>query len=348
MSPCVLSVAYPFAFIGAQAVGGAEQILTLLEAELAALGYRSMMIAREGSTCAGQLFATPVPAGIITPEVRRRVRAAHQDNIRRALEAGSVDLVHMHGVDFHEYSIPESIPVLVTLHLPPFWYPETIWTLPPNYTLQCVSELERLACPPEHQARVVVVSNGVPVSSSPRLRKRNFALLLSRICPEKNLHEGLDAARLARVPALLAGEAFPYEEHVRYLNQEIKPRLGHDAHLIGPVTGTRKRRLLAAARCLLLPTLAPETSSLTAMEALAAGTPVIAYRSGAIPEIVEDRRTGFLVNNAAEMAEAIRHLEELSPAECRAAAASRFSLRRMIDSYRVLYNRIMAEAEIYA
>jgi glycosyltransferase involved in cell wall biosynthesis len=306
MSPCVLSVAYPFAFIGAQAVGGAEQILTLLEAELAALGYRSMMIAREGSTCAGQLFATPVPPGIITPEVRRRVRAAHQENIHRALKAGSVDLVHMHGVDFHEYNIPESIPVLVTLHLPPFWYPEAIWTLPPNYTLQCVSELERLACPLEHQARVVVVTNGVPVSSSPRLRKRNFALLLSRICPEKNLHEGLDAARLARVPALLAGEAFPYEEHVRYLNQEIRPRLGHNAHLVGPVTGTRKRRLLAAARCLLLPTLAPETSSLTAMEALVTGTPVIAYRSGAIPEIVEHGRTGFLVNNMAEMAEAIR------------------------------------------
>jgi glycosyltransferase involved in cell wall biosynthesis len=173
-------------------------------------------------------------------------------------------------------------------------------------------------------------------------------LLLSRICPEKNLHEGLDAARLARVPVLLAGEASQYEAHVRYLNQEIKPRLGHGARLLGPVSGTRKRRLLAAARCLLLPTVAPETSSLTAMEALAAGTPVIAYRSGAIPEIIEDGRTGFLVNNATEMAEAIQHAGEISPAVCCAAAASRFSLQRMIDSYRALYTRIMAEATIYA
>jgi len=348
MSPSVLSVAYPFAFVGAQAVGGAEQILTSIEAELVALGYRSMMIAREGSTCAGRLFPTPVPAGMITPEVRRSVAAAHQENINRALEANSVDLVHMHGIDFHEYRIPAFVPVLVTLHLPPSWYPEAIWKSAPNYTLQCVSELERLACPPERRARVVVVENGVAVSSSPRLRKRNFALLLSRICPEKNLHEGLDAARLARVPVLLAGEASQYEAHVRYLNQEIKPRLGQGARLLGPVSGTRKRRLLAAARCLLLPTVAPETSSLTAMEALAAGTPVIAYRSGAIPEIVEDGRTGFLVNNATEMAEAIQHAEEISPAVCCAAAASRFSLQRMIDSYRALYTRIMAEVAIYA
>jgi glycosyltransferase involved in cell wall biosynthesis len=346
MSLSILSVAYPFAPVGSRAVGGAEQILTSLEAEVARLGYRSTVVAREGSTCAGRLFATHVPAGMITPEIRRAVTAAHQESIRRAFETGRIDLVHMHGIDFHEYRIPAPVRVLVTLHLPPGWYPESIWTLPDNYTLQCVSETQRLACPPEHRSRVVVVENGVPLpaAGSPKLRKRSFALLLSRICPEKNLHEGLDAARLAGVPALIAGETFPYEEHVRYMQKQIKPRLGHGTRWLGPVSGARKRRLLATARCVLLPTVAAETSSLAAMEALATGTPVVAYRSGAIPEIVEDGKTGFLVNNTNEMGEAIRHVQEISPAACRAAAQSRFSLQRMVADYCALYDRIMADA----
>ena len=342
MSPTILSVAYPFARVGPAAVGGAEQILTWLEAELPARGFHSVVLAREASTAAGTLLETPVPEGTLTPELRQTVTRAHAENLRRALDTHPVDLVHMHGIDFIEYPVPASIPVLVTLHLPPAWYPETIWRLPSNYHLQCVSETQRLACPPHLRDRLLVIPNGVPILERPSvLTKRRFALMLARICPEKNLHIGLDAARLAGMPVLLGGEVFPYEDHLRYLREQISPRLHAGARWPGALNGRRKQRLLETAHCLLLPTLAPETSSLVAMEAIAAGTPVLAFPSGAIPEIVDHGRTGFLVHTTDEMAAAIAQAGRLDPATCRATARERFPLSRMIDRYTDAYRQLL-------
>ncbi len=340
MSLHILSIAYPFAPTGPCAVGGAEQVLTVVEEHLVTRGLHSTVVACSGSAAAGRLISSDVPPGLITPERREQVTEAHQRGIDRAVAAG-VDLIHMHGIDFHRYRVPAQVPVLVTLHMPPAWYPEQIWHLPPNYQLQCVSELQRLACPAYLRDRLPVVTNGVALPSIAPQRKRRFALLLSRICPEKNLDAGLDAARQAGLPVLLAGSTFPYEEHLRYLREEIEPRLGRQARLLGPVTGARKQRLLAAARCLLIPSLAPETSSLIAMEALAAGTPVIAYRSGALPEIVEDGRTGFLVDNVDAMAAAITRFDAVEASACRAAAAARFPAARMVDEYLALYARML-------
>ncbi len=341
----VLSIAFPFAAVGPASVGGAEQILAILEAGLVAQGLRSVVVAQAGSQVAGTLLATPGASGILTEAARTQVEAAHQANIDRALESFPVHLVHMHGIDFHRYRLPSHLPVLVTLHLPPSWYPESIWSLPPHIQLQCVSESQRKACPEAVRDRLRVVANGVSLPPVTPTRKRSFALLLSRICPEKNLHIALDAARLARVPVLLAGQVFPYPDHLRYFEEQIRPRLGPHSRYIGPVGGPAKQRLLASARCLLLPTLAPETSSLVAIEALAAGTPVVAFPSGAIPEILEDGRTGFLVHDAPTMAAALARVSTLDPEACRAAARERFSAARMLHEYLALYasltNRIL-------
>ena len=104
---------------------------------------------------------------------------------------------------------------------------------------------------------------------------------------------------------LIGGEVFPYEAHRRYFATEIRPFLGPRAHFLGPVGWARKRRLLNAARCLLAPSLVAETSSLVAMEAIACGTPVIAFPDGALADIVEPGVTGYLVGDAHEMARAI-------------------------------------------
>jgi glycosyltransferase involved in cell wall biosynthesis len=137
---------------------------------------------------------------------------------------------------------------------------------------------------------------------------------------------------------------FPYPEHESYYRKEIEPRLDGWRRFIGPIGGARKRRLLAAARCVLLPSLVAETSSLVAMEALAAGTPLIAYPSGALREIVEHGRTGFLVSSPQEMAEAIRSVGNLRSADCRESAMRRFPAERMCSRYLAVYEEMAARA----
>ncbi len=358
--PVVLSVAFPYATVGARAVGGAEVICSQMEAAVGSMGFRSLVVAHSASEPNGALYGTEVPAETITEDVRALAEERQQRNIELALAEWPVALVHMHGLDFWRYRVPAEIPVLVTLHLPPSWYPEAIWALPPNYHLVCVSETQWRACPAEHRDRVAVVENGVEIPPADRLRSDGrYALMLARICPEKNLHTGLDAARLAEMPAMLGGEVFPYPTHEQYFREEIEPRLtaesrAHErrtgaeetsptARFLGRVSRDEKLRVLSRAACLLLPSLAPETSSLVAMEAMAAGVPVIAMKVGALPEIVEDGRTGFLITPGEQaterMAEAIRRVPELDRATCRAVAEQRFPLRQMLDGYGVLYRR---------
>jgi glycosyltransferase involved in cell wall biosynthesis len=136
---------------------------------------------------------------------------------------------------------------------------------------------------------------------------------------------------------VIAGEVFGYPAHQRYHHDEIVPRLGRHCRFVGAAGFARKRRLLAAARCLLVPSLAPETSSLVALEALASGTPVVAFRSGALPEIVESGHTGFLVDSVTEMTAAIEESAALAAQTCRRRVAERFSLAAMIEGYLALY-----------
>ncbi len=364
----VLSVAFPFAPVGPDAVGGAEQVLSALDLELTQAGHRSIVLACEGSETTGQLVAVPSPnplpkregsflpplplgeegaSGRIDDAARARVHQAMRAALAQILRRERVDIVHMHGIDFHAYLPPPGPPALATLHLPPAWYPAG--SLPPKRPdtwVNAVSSAQDRALRALTDSQTVLPSipNGVPVDrlAASRHAQRGFALMLGRICPEKGQHLGMDAARLAGVSLLLAGAVFPYPAHQAYFRGEVVARLDRNRRFLGPIGFARKRRLLHAARCLLVPSLASETSSLVAMEALACGTPVIAFRVGALPEIVEHGVTGFLVRDVAEMASAIRQAPAIDPEHCRRTARTRFSLNLMSEAYLRLYGHLTA------
>lgn len=339
----ILSVGYGFAPVTADPAGGSEQVLAALDRALTGTGHRSRVVACDGSAVTGELIAFPaVDHATLNEADRAAVHAAMRERIAAAIAAERPDLIHLHGLDFAEYLPAPGPPVLATLHLPIDWYPDAA-TRParPRTYLQPVSA-NQAARASDAVPLIEPVPNGVDLDQYRPAPKRDYALVLGRMAPEKGFHDAIDAAKLADVALLAAGKLFPYDLHRRYFAEDVEPRLDERRRWIGPAAGAHKRRLIAEARCLLVPSSAAETSSLVAMEGLASGTPVIAYRSGALPDIVEHGLTGFIVDDVAEMAAAIGRLGEIDPAECRRAACERFPLSRTVERYFDLYARLAA------
>jgi glycosyltransferase involved in cell wall biosynthesis len=341
MKLTVLNVAYPLAPVGPHEVGGAEQILSRLDRALTTAGHNSIVIATSGSTVYGRHVPIQQAPARYDQNAITCARQSCREALQEVLSSHDIDLVHMHGVDFAEYLPPSDVPVLATLHLPVDWYSShALWPVRPATWLHCVSQTQHETCPPS-SCLIEPIANGVTIEDGPFAEKSRYALVLGRICPEKGVHIALNAALRAGVPLVIAGKIFPYPAHLEYFEHAVKPRLDSAHRYVGPVGGRKKHHILAAARCLIVASLVPETSSLVAMEALAAGTPVVAFATGALPEVIDHGETGFLVSDEDEMVAAIKNIDRLSPQACRAAASKRFDVRHMVDRYFAAYERIV-------
>jgi len=335
----ILSVAYPLIPVGPDASGGAEQILFLVERAIAAAGHDSIVIAAAGSQVSGTLIPTPLMKGEITDDVRRQAQQIHQRCIEQSLDEQSIDLIHFHGLDFYSYQPASAVPKLATLHLPLAWYPDSIFSRH-DIALNCVSDSQARTAPDSSPLSVILNGIDLDCYNKPRGTKE-FLLWFGRICPEKGTHIALEIAHRLNLPMVVAGPVHPFRDHQVYFSSRVEPLLDSEHRYIGPIGLEQKTQLLAEARCLLIPSLAPETSSLAAMEAISSGTPVVAFRSGALPEVVEDGLTGFIADSEDEMAAAVAKTDSISTEVCRERARLRFDARRMANDYRCLYERVI-------
>jgi glycosyltransferase involved in cell wall biosynthesis len=332
----VLNIAYPFAPVAPATAGGAEQVLAMIDEALVTDGHRSLVLAAEGSQVTGELIVAGAVPSQLDGADRSEFRPRYKDRLISILRTQQVDVVHFHGLDFAEYFPDLGRQYLATIHLPPTWYSPETFELPVRFVW--VSRDQYCASGARGGE---LIPNGICLEHLyPESTREDYVAAIGRICPEKGYHLALDAATACRRRLMLAGQAFPYPEHQTYFDVEIRPRLRGGHVFLGPVVGSSKRTLLARAHCVVIPSQVRETSSLVAMEALACGTPVVAMRVGALPEIVEHGRTGWLVGKPEDLPEAIEAAGQIRSADCRAAAEERFSARNMTVAYIRLYERL--------
>jgi glycosyltransferase involved in cell wall biosynthesis len=347
---CVLYVAYPLLPISEHSAGGAEQMLLAVEREMHFRGHGSTVAACAGSQVAGELFATGDGADHTDQFERRSHEQTHSIlNWLRGGAARRFDLIHDMSGSFWQHAEGLSIPVMATLHLPPQLYKHANFSMIPNcVSFNCVSQSQM--CEFRDLPRVLgVAPNGIPVDkfSQPivSIESREYFLWLGRICEEKGAHTALDVAHAAGVKLILAGTVYPFLYHQKYFAREIIPRLkraGNKAKYVPQPTFAEKVDLIRNARALLITSEVNETSSVVAMEAAACGTPVVALRRGALPEVVAEGVTGCLVDQADEMARAISRVKEIEPADCRAYAQQHYSASHMADAYEELYRKLIS------
>ncbi len=182
-----------------------------------------------------------------------------------------------------------------------------------------------------------VVRNGIDVKRFPLGRRRaDYVMWLGRICPEKAPHLAIDAAKKAGVPIIVAGQVYPFAWHQQYWEREVKPRIDHDkVRFVELPSFDEKVKLLSEARALLVTSQVEETTSLVALEAMACGTPVIAFSVGALKEVVT-KDTGILVNSVDEMSRACNALDGIRALNCRQWVEEQYSVRVMGESYEEL------------
>lgn len=345
----ILYVAYPMLPISASVPGGAEQALWVLEREMAALGHQTAVAACEGSQVAGKLVATGIAPGELDAYEHRKVE--HEDavvaEIRRAQAAGEpYEIIHDHSGSFWQRAREVSMPMLATLHLPKtFYWRRAFDVVAVNVFFNCVSlSQQRSFVDIPHM--LGVVNNGIRVQDFPPSDAReDYLLWIGRICEEKGPHLAIDVAKQAGLPIVLAGDVYRFSYHQNYFEREIWPRIDNDrVKRIGPPSFPNKVKLLSRARALLVTSAVEETSSLVAMEAMACGTPVIAISLGALPEIVSDGVTGFLVNTPEEMVYAIGRTAEIDPQACREQVEVNYPVKRMAQEYLQMYARTIHQA----
>ena len=342
----ILFVSYPMLPVSDASCGGAEQMLWTLERELARRGHKTTVAACKGSQISGELMNTG-DAPTVNDGFEKRA-AEHSREVLRALREREFDLVHDKSGFFWRHAAEIKVPVLATLHLPRSFYREELFhSLPENVHFNCVSDSQALDFN-DLPRMSRVVPNGIAIERFDfEQNKRDYVLWLGRICPEKAPHLAMDAAERAGVRLIMAGQVYPFSWHREYFEREVRPRLqraGEQVQWIPSPTFEEKRALLAEACAVLVPTLASETSSLVAMEAMACGTPVIAFPRGALPEIVQHEITGYLVQDIGEMAERIADVNRLRPEEARSLAEGNFSSHVMADGYEAIYGEITSES----
>jgi glycosyltransferase involved in cell wall biosynthesis len=333
-------LAPPWIRVPAPAYGGIEEVVRLLCEGLVEHGHDVTLFAPPGSE-------TPADGhAVLEDEHPHEIQKAQieADHVARSFAAieddGGFDVVHDHtGHVALAMADRLPVPLVHTLHGPFDAAARAFYGVHGRKALLVALSEHQRSEAPEEAGEIAVVHNPLRVEEWPfRADKDGFVLWIGRMSPDKGPHRAIAAARAAGTPLVLAGPVQPGQEG--YFAEEVEPGVdGEAVCYIGEADSATKRDLYARARALLMPIRWPEPFGLVMVEAMACGTPVIAFPEGAAPEIVADGETGFLVDDDAAMAQAIGRLGEIDPARCRSSTDERFGVDAVVSGYEAVYRR---------
>jgi glycosyltransferase involved in cell wall biosynthesis len=337
----IAQVAPLFESVPPKYYGGTERVVHWLTEELVRRGHDVTLFA-SGDSCTSARLNPATQKALRLDENCRDKLAPHVLMLEKLSQlAADFDVVHFH-LEYLHLPLTRSLPVssLTTMH----------GRLDMSYLLPIFDEFREAAVVSisNSQRRPVpwlnwqdTIYHGLPVGSCPFVEKpQNYALFLGRICPEKRVDRAIEIARAAGIPLTIAAKVDAEDRD--YYRDVIKPLLqGSGVEFIGEVSENVKHRLIGGASALLHPIDFPEPFGIVMIEALACGTPVVAFRRGSVPEVIEDGVTGFICDDIPSAVRALQNIEALNRRQCRDSFENRFTSSRMAEQYLRIYERLL-------
>jgi glycosyltransferase involved in cell wall biosynthesis len=324
--------------------GGTERVVHWLTEELVAQGHDVTLFAAGDSATSARLVPTRERAQRFVPNFEEN-GAPYMRLLELVLrEAHTFDVLHFH-IDFWPLSLfsRQATPFLSTLHgrLDRDWV-RGVYDLFPTAPLVSISDAQRAPVP--HLGWAGTIHHGMPEALlTPQPARQDYLAFLGRISPEKGIEHAIRIARASGIKLRVAAKVG--EEDAAYHANVIAPLLGTDAvEFVGEIDDAQKPAFLSGAKALLFPIDWPEPFGLVMIEAMACGCPVIAFRRGSVPEVVEEGITGFVVDDGEGAVAAVRRLDAIDRAGVRRRFEARWTARRMADEYVALYERLARPA----
>ena len=326
--------------------GGTERIVSYITEELVAMGHDVTLFASGDSETSAKLEAICPQALRLNTGIFNRDAPLIMQQERALGVSGNFDIVHSH-LDFLGFPVARrnAVPMVTTLHgrldLPEL---EPIFREFSEMPLVSISASQRRPLPWANWAGTI--HHGLPRNLyNLHPKSEGYLAFLGRISPEKRPDQAIEIAKRAGIPLKMAAKVDPADRV--YYEAAVEPLLNHPLiEFVGEISDAEKNDFVGNAMALVCPYDWPEPFGLVLIEALACGTPVLAYRRGSIPEIIDHGSTGFVCETVDEMVEAVGQVALLERRRCRAAFDERFTADRMARDYVALYERILEGAPV--
>jgi glycosyltransferase involved in cell wall biosynthesis len=339
----IAMVAPPYFSVPPSAYGGIEVVVADLVDALVARGHKVTLIGAGSHRTRAQRFLATFEEGPASQLGEVQPEIVHAAKVASLLETLDVDVIHDHTQAGPLMGRGRLTPTVVTAHGPVHGDPgEFYQALGDTIQLVAISDAQRASAP--DLAWSATVHNAIRAETFPfRADKDDYAMFLGRFHPHKAPHLAIDAARAAGLPVVLAGKCSEPIERA-YFSREIEPRIGSDVTIFGVADAAAKRKLLANAACMIFPICWEEPFGLVVIEAMVCGTPVVALRRGAVPELIVHGQTGIVVDDPDDLAGGILQARGLEPAMCRKHVETNFTVEVMAEGYEAVYRRALSMA----